>query len=112
MGRKRKEQDEQQRPVEGAGGGKDCLWAIGEQLKLFDPLRDFAVEFAHVNPDQPYAHLFAQEVRKARSALVEAMHALRQALGLVAVEAREAAQAETARVKREQRPEVALDSEL
>lgn len=78
-------------------------------MKLLDHVRDFAQEFAHANPDNPRASEFAQQVRRAKSALVEARHAFRQALGLVAVEAREAAAADAARVKRAQRPEAAIE---
>lgn len=57
-------------------------------------MKTFAAKFAADNPDSPYAAEFKVQIRKASSALSDAKHAFRQALGLVALEARRGAEDE------------------
>lgn len=89
-----------------AGDSAEVLWALGEQQKLLDPLKQFAAEFAYQNDDNPQALAFKQEVRKAASALADARHAFRQALGLTALEARQGAERELAAHGKALRPDV------
>jgi hypothetical protein len=72
-------------------------------------VRQFATEFADANPDNPYAAAFAAEIRKAKAALVDGMHNLRQALGLTALDAREGAERELAAHAGAMRPDVIHD---
>lgn len=69
-------------------------------------MRDFADTLAEENPDNTYAAEFKREVRRAKSALSDARHFLRQALGLSALEARRGAERELATHARALRPSV------
>lgn len=64
------------------------------------------MKFADEHPDNPYAQAFRVEARKAKSALSDAKHFLRQALGLTALEARKGAEAELATHAKSMRPKV------
>lgn len=69
-------------------------------------MREFGANFANDHPDNPYAQQFQVETRKIKSALADAKHYLRQALGLTALEARQGAQRELATHARALRPSV------
>ena len=106
MGRRRKTADSNKPTAKGHARGEDAVSAIDGSLEVASALRDFAAELADLNPDNPYAQCFAVEVRKAKSALAEAKHYLRQALGMAAIEAREGAEREMTSHATAMRPDV------
>ena len=105
MGRRRKAAEPAE-TVKRTGRGQEIHDAIEGGLELTSALRHFAAEFASDNPDNSHAAAFAVEVRKAKSALAEAKHYLRQALGMAAIEAREGAEREMASHATAMRPDV------
>lgn len=97
---------EHQPTAAGSANAEDAISAIDGSLEVARALHEFAGELADLNPDNPYAQCFAVEVRKAKSALADARHYLRQTLGMAAMEAREGAEREMTSHAGAMRPDV------